>query len=67
MQKIRLNGEVKEINCGINLAQLVDELKLEPEKIVVQQNGNIITHDKFAEYIISSDDEIELLKFMAGG
>ena len=63
---IILNGETKEINSP-SLAELLQTLNLNPEKIVVECNGQIISRDQYNNTILKDNDRLELVQFVGGG
>ncbi len=65
--KIRLNGELKDFNETLTLAQLLDKLSLAKEKVVVEHNFEIIPKERLAQALIHEGDEIEIVHFVGGG
>jgi sulfur carrier protein len=65
---ITLNGKSREVPDGITVRQLVEEvLKLQPARVAVQVNMDIIKRDRYGEVTVKPGDVIEVLTFMAGG
>ncbi len=67
MVEISLNGEKRSFESEFRLSELIQILGLDPAKIVVQLNDEIVSHAGFVDYSIKEGDRVELLKFMAGG
>ena len=65
--QVILNGEKKDIQEETTVEQLLKEHNLKPELIVVQINNEIIARDKYKEHVFQVADQVELIKFMAGG
>lgn len=65
--KITLNGEEKEINSGLTIKGLVDELELDLEKIAVEKDLEIVNIDEFEKIIIDEGAKIEIVHFIGGG
>lgn len=65
--KITLNGEEREINENINIAALLESNGIEPDKTVVEYNGEIVPKEQFGEKIIEAGAVIEVLRFVGGG
>ena len=63
---VKINGEEKEI-AGKNLLEYLKETGFEPERVVVEQNLNIIPKDQLGNVIIQDEDAIEVLRFVGGG
>lgn len=63
---VKINGEEKEI-AGKNLLEYLKEAGFEPERVVVEQNLDIIPKDELGNTIIQDEDVIEVLRFVGGG
>ncbi|MFH1362305.1 MAG: sulfur carrier protein ThiS [bacterium] len=64
---IIVNGELKEMTGEITVAKLLKNHDLKPELTVVQINKEIVPKEKYNKHIVNDGDEVELIKFMAGG
>jgi sulfur carrier protein len=66
--KIKINGEVKDIQGEVNVSELLksEDVKM-PEMVSVEVNGEIVDRDDFDQVIIKENDEVEFLYFMGGG
>lgn len=68
MIKITLNGKEQEFENELTLQGLIQNLKLNPDQIIAQVNDSkTFSKDKLESYQIKNNDQIELIKFMAGG
>ena len=47
--------------------ELVQELKLDPARIALEQNGEIVKKPKYLETPLNSGDKIEIVHFVGGG
>ena len=65
--KIQLNGTTYEINYGTNLNELLNNLKLQKNKIAIEVNGEIIEKSKYPNLILRRDDKVEIVHFIGGG
>lgn len=65
--QIRLNGKVKEVVDEITVRRLLDELGLQPMRVAVQRNLDIIKRERYEEVVLQPGDTVEVLTFMAGG
>jgi len=65
--KIQLNGDIYEINKGINLDELLNKLKLKKNKVAIEVNGIIIEKNKYPSLILNKDDKVEIVHFIGGG
>ena len=65
--KIQLNGDPYEINDGTNLNELLNELKIQKNKVAIEVNGEIVEKNKFTNLILNKDDKVEVVQFIGGG
>ncbi|GAB6183948.1 sulfur carrier protein ThiS [Thermodesulfovibrio hydrogeniphilus] len=64
--KIRVNGIDMDVNSR-TLKELLDELKINPDRVAVEVNLQIIKKDKFSEFEIKEGDSVEIVNFVGGG
>ena len=65
--KIQLNGDSYEVINGTNLNELLNNLKLQKNKIAIEVNGEIIEKSKYPNLILRRDDKVEIVHFIGGG
>tara|TARA_B110000116_G_scaffold251126_1_gene245981 strand:+ start:383 stop:601 length:219 start_codon:yes stop_codon:yes gene_type:complete len=65
--KIQLNGNLYEINIGINLDELLNKLKIQKKKVAIEVNGEIIEKNKYTKRHLNKDDKVEIVHFIGGG
>lgn len=65
--KIILNGKACEIEKENSLLNILKSFDINPQNLVAEINGEIITHAEFENKIIYENDVIELVKFVGGG
>jgi len=65
--KIKINGGSENVGSNLNLAQLIADKKLSPEKIVVEYNLRVVPASEWSGIIINDNDSIEILSFLGGG
>ena len=64
---IRVNGEHRRVTQGITLAALAAELGLEPSKVAVERNLEVVPRSTLAEVCVQDGDELEIVHFVGGG
>ncbi|KZG49991.1 thiamine biosynthesis protein ThiS, partial [Staphylococcus epidermidis] len=42
-------------------------LELDPKRVIVELNKELIKQDKYEEYTVREDDRLELLEIVGGG
>ncbi|OIO31302.1 MAG: thiamine biosynthesis protein ThiS [Candidatus Hydrogenedentes bacterium CG1_02_42_14] len=62
-----VNGQAKNISEGIVLSSLLDDLKIDRERIAVEINLEIIKKDRYDSLKLVEGDRIEILQFVGGG
>ena len=65
--KIQLNGDPYEINNGTNLNELLNNLKIEKNKVAVEVNGEIVEKNKYSNLVLNRNDKVEIVQFIGGG
>ncbi|MFA4900332.1 MAG: sulfur carrier protein ThiS [Brevundimonas sp.] len=66
MHQIHLNGEPCQVQAATILA-LVEELLLDPRKVAVERNLEIVPKSLHAATPVAQGDRIELVQFVGGG
>lgn len=67
MIAIVVNGEPRSVDPGMTLAALAKSLGLNPEKIAVERNREIVPRSTLADVALAAGDEIEIVHFVGGG
>jgi thiamine biosynthesis protein ThiS len=67
MLKIELNGEPRWASPATSIATLATELGLDPAKIAVERNLEIVPRSTLALVIIEEGDKLEIVHFVGGG
>lgn len=61
-----VNGKYDE-NEYSTIAQLLELKKIDPRKVIVELNGELVEKENFSEIKLNNEDKIEILKFVGGG
>lgn len=64
---IRVNGEHRRVRGGITLAELALELGLEPTRVAVERNLEVVPRSTLPEVCVEDGDELEIVTFVGGG
>ena len=64
---ITINGERKEFSEGSNVAQLLESIGIDPRKIAVERNLQLVKRSEYAQTALADGDEIEIVNFVGGG
>lgn len=64
---ITLNGQKAEIPCGLSLSEFLSLYKIDPRRVAVELNLNIIEKDKYTATSLKDGDKLEIIGFVGGG
>ena len=64
--RIQVNGDTLDVSAGTILS-LVEELSLDPRKVAVERNLEIVPRSLHASTPLVEGDRIELVVFVGGG
>ena len=64
---ITFNGTPREIQAGITIQELLDQMHLDCMQVVVEHNNNIIPRQRLAETSLTNGDTLEVIHFVGGG
>jgi thiamine biosynthesis protein ThiS len=65
--RITLNGEPRSVLPGTTIAALAAGIGLDPVKIAVERNLEIVPRSTLARVLIEDGDVIEIVHFVGGG
>jgi thiamine biosynthesis protein ThiS len=64
---ITVNGEHRRVAKGISIADLALELGLEPARVAVERNLEIVPRSTLADVKVEDGDDYEIVTFVGGG
>ena len=64
---IRVNGEHRRVPKGMTLGELALELGLEPARVAVERNTEIVPRSTLQQVKIEDGDDLEIVTFVGGG
>lgn len=64
---IKLNGESHQVKAGTTIAALAQSLGLNPAKVAVERNLEIVPRSELGNVTIESGDQLEIVHFVGGG
>ncbi len=65
--KIFLNGELLEIESGLTISKLLINFEIDPNKIAIEKDLEIINPQDFNKIILTENSKIEIVHFIGGG
>jgi len=64
---IRVNGEPRQVPEGISIAAMLGELGLDPARVAVERNLEIVPRSTLGEVQVEDGDAYEIVHFVGGG
>jgi thiamine biosynthesis protein ThiS len=64
---LTLNGDPYRIAEGSSVADLVREIGLNPKKVAVERNLEIVPRSTLADVVLADGDTLEIVHFVGGG
>ena len=65
--RILINGEGKECEEGISLSALIELLELQPQRIAIELNREVIRRADWKSTVLRNEDRLEIVHFVGGG
>lgn len=65
--KARINGEEVFLPPEASIAAIIADRKINPQAVVVEYNGVILTREKFDAVVLKENDALEIVAFVGGG
>ena len=67
MIKVSVNGEIKELEAGLNISQMIDALNYKTKGFAVAVNTTFVPISDYEKMIIKNGDTIDILAPIQGG
>ncbi len=64
---ILLNGEPRTLAAGTTIAALAEAIGLDPAKVAVERNLEIVPRSTLADVVLAQGDQLEIVHFVGGG
>ena len=64
---ITLNGEPFEIDEPLSLTDLLTRLAIDPRRVAIEHNLEIVKRQAYADTLIHGGDRVEIVNFVGGG
>jgi thiamine biosynthesis protein ThiS len=64
---VTVNGAPREMQAGLSVADLLNELGLHPGLVVVEHNRQILERSRVADVEVRTGDVFEIVHFVGGG
>jgi thiamine biosynthesis protein ThiS len=64
---VKVNGEHRRVPGGITLVQMLNELGLDPLRVAVERNLDIVPRASLGQVRVEDGDDYEIVHFVGGG
>ncbi len=64
---LTLNGEARSFDGPLTVRELLAGLELDPRKVAVECNREIVPRSRYAELRLAAGDALEIVHFIGGG
>ncbi len=64
---ISVNGKHMRVREGMTIAELASEIGLEPAKVAVERNLEVVPRSQLGEIKVLDGDDFEIVTFVGGG
>ena len=64
---IHLNGESREFSDGLTVEALIAVLALEPTRVAIEINRQVVRRHQWAATTLHDGDQVEIVHFVGGG
>ena len=62
-----LNGKTVALKEDISVKDLLENYDLNPQKVVVEVNMEILDDEVYSTYLLKNEDTVEVISFVGGG
>jgi thiazole synthase len=64
---VRVNGEQRRVPGGISIAGMLQELGINPLRVAVERNLEVVPRSTLADVRVENGDRYEVVHFVGGG
>ena len=65
--QVSINGETRQVAAGSTIASLVAEIGLDPARVAVERNLEIVPRSTLGQVEVAEGDAFEIVHFVGGG
>ncbi len=65
--QVTINGESRDVPEGLSVETLLHFLKIDPSRVAVEHNHEIVRKPAWANTPVNSKDQFEIVWFVGGG
>ena len=65
--QIQVNGEQREVEANLSIAELLQQMELAPRYLAVERNLELVPRTEHAETLLADGDRLEVVTLVGGG
>jgi sulfur carrier protein len=65
--QIYINGEEEQVSSDMTMAQLIEQLELQDQRLAVEVNEELVPRSTFPQHQLQSGDRVEIVHAIGGG
>ena len=65
--QLSVNGQIRRIEPGVDLARLLETLELSGKRVAVEKNGQIVPRSQYPSTRLAEGDALEIVVAVGGG
>lgn len=65
--QIQLNGQAQDVPDGITVSELLKMRSLDPKRVAVERNKQLVPRARHAEAVLKDGDAVEIVTLVGGG
>jgi len=64
---VMINGTLNNVPAGTSLLTLMENLDIDPGRVAVEYNMEIVNKSNFNDTVLKDNDTLEIITFVGGG
>jgi thiazole synthase len=64
---VQINGQQRRVSSGLTITAMLKELGLDPLRVAVERNLQIVPRSELSQTSIEDGDQYEIVHFVGGG
>ncbi len=65
--QVKVNGQWRDLPPNASIAKLLEELSLEPRRVAVERNKQLIPRSQHDQTLLADQDQLEIVTLVGGG
>lgn len=65
--QVTINGQLQDVRGELSITELLEQRKVEPLRVAIELNEDIVPRKAFSNTTLSDGDRIEIATFVGGG